>query len=296
MGKAIARHEMIADYLDEMTTDVQALRALAVAGAFHEEMSQKLELIGKFTETVEPGEAASDSSAASSTRARSRRLTPLLKYLATEKAVEIARRNMQIHGGVGYTKDYGAEKLLARRDGHAHLRGHQPDPVADGDEGHALRHHQEAAGVRGAHGAGALADGVGARSARAARRQLQTLSLSAQQLLLTRTAADKLKTLTDVPVARVARRAQGLGSEARLLARHAARRAAHRILTDEAMAELLLEQAKAHPERREVLERWLERAELRSKALYEEITTTGERILRLARSRRRPAAERVAAE
>ena len=52
-----------------------------------------------------------------------------------------------------------------------------------------------------------------------------------------------------------------------------------RILSDEAIAELLLDQAKANPKRREVLERWLARAELRSKALYEEITTTGERIL-----------------
>ena len=52
-----------------------------------------------------------------------------------------------------------------------------------------------------------------------------------------------------------------------------------RILIDEAVAELLLEQAKAHPHRRDVLERWLARAELRSRSLYEEITTTGERIL-----------------
>jgi hypothetical protein len=52
-----------------------------------------------------------------------------------------------------------------------------------------------------------------------------------------------------------------------------------RILVDEAVAELLLDQAKVHPKRREVLERWLARAELRSKALYEEITTTGDRIL-----------------
>ena len=35
-----------------------------------------------------------------------------------------------------------------------------------------------------------------------------------------------------------------------------------RLLADEAIAELLLAQAKAHPERRELLERWLERAEL----------------------------------
>ena len=40
-----------------------------------------------------------------------------------------------------------------------------------------------------------------------------------------------------------------------------------RILIDEAVAELLLEQAKAHPKRRDVLERWLARAELRVEEL-----------------------------
>ena len=39
-------------------------------------------------------------------------MTPLIKYFGAEKAVEIARRCVQIHGGVGYTRDYGAEKLL----------------------------------------------------------------------------------------------------------------------------------------------------------------------------------------
>ncbi|MBK7397302.1 MAG: acyl-CoA dehydrogenase family protein [Myxococcales bacterium] len=48
MGKVIARHEMIADYLDEMRTDVQAVRALAVASAYHEEMAQKLGLLERF--------------------------------------------------------------------------------------------------------------------------------------------------------------------------------------------------------------------------------------------------------
>jgi alkylation response protein AidB-like acyl-CoA dehydrogenase len=33
MGKTIDRHEMIADYLDEMRTDIQGLRALAMHGA-----------------------------------------------------------------------------------------------------------------------------------------------------------------------------------------------------------------------------------------------------------------------
>src|SRR5690606_1530649 len=38
MGKTIDRHELIADYLDEMRTDIQALRAMCVYGAYHEEV------------------------------------------------------------------------------------------------------------------------------------------------------------------------------------------------------------------------------------------------------------------
>ena len=43
---------------------------------------------------------------------RPRRYTPLLKYLGGEKAVEAAIRNIKIHGGYGYSTEYGAEKLL----------------------------------------------------------------------------------------------------------------------------------------------------------------------------------------
>ena len=112
MGKAIARHEMIADYLDEMQTDIQGLRALAVTAAFHEEMSQKIAILERFARVAKPGESERLERAHPEHRAKSRRATPLLKYLAAEKAVEMARRCIQIHGGVGYTKDYGAEKLL----------------------------------------------------------------------------------------------------------------------------------------------------------------------------------------
>jgi hypothetical protein len=114
--------------------------------------------------------------------------------------------------------------------------------------------------------------------------KLQTLSMSAQQFLLTRTAAGKLKSLGDVPVARWSDVLQDWDPKRdfSLAMLHAERLT--RILIDEAVSELLLEQAKAHPERREVLERWLARAELRSKALYEEITTTGDRILALLAS------------
>ena len=51
------------------------------------------------------------------------------------------------------------------------------------------------------------------------------------------------------------------------------------LLADEAIAEILVAQAKKFPARRGLAERYLERAELRSNALHEEITKTGGRIL-----------------
>jgi 3-(methylthio)propanoyl-CoA dehydrogenase len=280
MGKVIARHEMLADYLDEMQTDVQAMRALGVAGGFHEEMSRKLELIGKFLEGATAEETDRIKRELPKHRAAARRLTPLLKYLATEKAVEIARRNMQIHGGVGYTKEFGAEKLL---------RDSLVLPVYEGtsqiqslmamkDTLFGIIKRPQAFLTRMAQAQWrslSARDGLERRVAK-----LQVLSMSAQQFLLTRTAAGKIKTLGDVPVAKwreVMTEQWDPKRDFALAMLHAERLT--RILIDEAVAELLLEQAKAHPKRREVLERWLARAELRSKALYEEITTTGERIL-----------------
>ena len=42
--------DMIADYLDEMRTDIQGLRALAVASAYAEETAQKLGFLSRFLE------------------------------------------------------------------------------------------------------------------------------------------------------------------------------------------------------------------------------------------------------
>ena len=52
-----------------------------------------------------------------------------------------------------------------------------------------------------------------------------------------------------------------------------------RMLCDTTIAELLWEQAKAFPERRDVLERFLERAEPRCRAELDAIATTGDRLL-----------------
>ncbi|HVK65226.1 MAG TPA: hypothetical protein VM694_12165, partial [Polyangium sp.] len=110
--------------------------------------------------------------------------------------------------------------------------------------------------------------------------RVQGYSLSAQQHLLTRTAAGKLRTLSVVPFAGW-RDALTKGWDPKrdfsLAMLHAERLI--RLLADEAIAEILVAQAKQHPGRRELAERYLDRAELRARALHEEITTTGGRIL-----------------
>jgi hypothetical protein len=264
-----------------MRTDLQGLRALAVTAGFHEEMAQKLALLERFA----PGRATDREKEALARdlprhRARSRRLTPLLKYLAAEKAVELARRNVQIHGGVGYMAEYGAEKLL---------RDAMVMPIYEGTSqiqalmamkdtlGGILKRPREFVTRLGQ----ARWRSVSARDPLERRvARIQALSLSAQQHLVTRTAADKLRSLAGVPVPRWPSALTKRWDPKRdfaLAMLHAERLI--RLLADEAVAELLLEQSQAHPHRREVLERWLDRADLRARALHEEITTTGERLL-----------------
>ncbi|MCA9802894.1 MAG: acyl-CoA dehydrogenase family protein, partial [Cyanobacteria bacterium HKST-UBA02] len=112
MGKTIDRHELIADYLEEMRTDIQGLRAIAVFGAWHEEQAQKQDMLLRLDPPEDELARKKLARAQRRHKAVSRRVTPLLKYLGAEKAVEMARRCLQIHGGNGYMTEYGAEKLL----------------------------------------------------------------------------------------------------------------------------------------------------------------------------------------
>jgi alkylation response protein AidB-like acyl-CoA dehydrogenase len=280
MGKVIARHEMIADYLDEMRTDIQGIRALAVHAAYHEEMSQKIGILQQFGSIAATEETARMEKKLPMHRAKARRATPLLKYIAAEKGVEMARRCIQIHGGVGYTKDYGAEKLL---------RDALVMPIYEGtsqiqslmamkDTLAGLIKKPQAFLKRIAQ---ARWRSVSARDALERRvGRIQSLSLGAQQFLATRTAAGKLRALEGVPFTEWKRALTGKWDPKRdfaLAMLHAERLT--RILADELIVEELLDQAKKFPERREILERYLDRAEPRCRALYDEITTTGERIL-----------------
>ena len=281
MGKTLDQHELIADALDEMRTDVQAVRALCMSAAFHEEMGQKLDIQLRFQPPAEGAAREALQRRARHHRRRARALTPLLKYYAAEKAVEAARRAVQIHGGCGYMTEYPVEKLL---------RDAMVFPIYEGtsqiqalmamkdtligvtrDPGRFLRR-SAAARWRGLSARDPLERRLG---------RLQGLRQQAIQFLLTRLAAAKIRDL---------RGSSGMSwmealrhvdpkRDFALALLHAERLT--RILADAAIAEVLWEQASAHPERRELLERWLERAEPRSRHQLDEITTLGPRLLRV---------------
>lgn len=277
MGKTIDQHEMIADYLDEMEIDILGLRALTVYGGFHEEMAQKLDIVIR-TGLADDELACTRQS--NSHRARSRRVTPLLKYLGAEKAVEMARRCLQIHGGNGYMTDYGAEKLL---------RDAMVLPIYEGTSqiqalmamkdtlGGIIKNPQEFVKRLAQTRWRALSarDPLERRVAK-----IQQTSLAAQQHLLTRTAANKLRSLSNRPLPSWLKAFREDWDPKRDFAYamlHAERLT--RLLVDEAICEILLEQAQKHSERREILARYLDRAEPRTRFLHDEITTTGQRLL-----------------
>jgi alkylation response protein AidB-like acyl-CoA dehydrogenase len=279
MGKTIDRHEMIADYIDEMESDCQAIRALAVHGAYHEELAQKIAIL----QQLAPGgdvETVALEKRARRHRRHARKVTPLLKYLAAEKAVEMSRRALQIHGGSGYTKDYAPERLL---------RDALVMPIYEGtSQIQALMAMKDALGAiikkpqkfitklaQARWRSLSAKDEIERRVSK-----IQFLCLSAQQHLATRTAAQKIRALGDKPVTAWKDELTKNWDPKRdfaLAMLHAERLI--KLLTDEAVCEIMLAQAKKHPERRAVLARYLERAELRARALHEEITTSGARLL-----------------
>jgi 3-(methylthio)propanoyl-CoA dehydrogenase len=275
MGKPIERHEMIADYLSEMETDIVGLRALAMDAAFNDEVAYRL---GVFANA---GFQHGDELRIKTHTARARRATPLLKYLAAEKAVEMARRCLQIHGGSGYMKEFGAEKLM---------RDALVLPIYEGtSQIQALMATKDTLGaiIKSPQAfvkrtAAARFRAFSARDPLEARvAGLEQLSLTAQQHLITRTMAAKVKTVRSKPLPSWGRELFSQWDPKRdfsLALLHAERLT--RVLADVAVAEVLLAQARRHPEqRRPWLERYLERAEPRVRFLVDEITTTGNRLV-----------------
>ena len=279
MGKMIDRHEMIAEYLDTMRTEIQGIRAMAMAAGFHEEMAQKLALTVRYGDLGEVAKMRMERTLKSHQK-RSRRITPILKYFGAEKAVEHARTALQIHGGNGYSTEYLPEKLL---------RDALVMPIYEGtSQIQALMAMKDTLGgiIRNPQAfvrrmAQARWRSVSSRNPLERRvAQLQALSFGAQQHLFLKTAGDKVRGLRSRPVGEWPDELTNNWDPKRDFAYamlHAERLI--QLLGETTIAELLLEQARKHPERAEILERHLERAEPKARYLHDRITTTGQRLL-----------------
>ncbi|MBF0120795.1 MAG: acyl-CoA dehydrogenase family protein [Desulfobacterales bacterium] len=279
MGKTIDQHEMIADYLDEMYSDIQGIRALAVQGAYHEEMAQKLNLMLKFMPPEKESEKKDIEKKQKYHQERSRHLTPLLKYLASEKAVEISRRCIQIHGGYGYITEIGAEKLL---------RDAMVLPIYEGTSQiqSLMSMKDNLMGILKdpkkflEKNAAAYIQTIRAPSPIYRRvAKLQILSYKALQFLMIKLAGKKFSEMTKKPFSEWESffKEWDPKKDFAIAMLHAERLT--RIIADVAIVELLANQAQKFPEREEVLSRYLERAENRCKFLYNEITKTGAGLL-----------------
>jgi alkylation response protein AidB-like acyl-CoA dehydrogenase len=280
MGKTIDRHEMIADYLETMKTEIQGVRAMAMAAGFHEEISQKLALVLRHGD-IDDSERLRLERQLRRHQKTARRLTPLLKYFGAENAVSHARLALQIHGGNGYITEYLPEKLL---------RDALVMPIYEGtSQIQALMAMKDTLGAiikfpqafvrRMAQARWRALSSRDPLERRVA--QLQTLSYGAQQHLVLKTAGDKVKGLRGKPIHEWSMELTKNWDPKRDFAYamlHAERLI--QLLGYTAIAELLLEQARKHPERSELLERHLERVEPKARYLHEAITTTGQGLLR----------------
>ncbi|MGA1844897.1 MAG: acyl-CoA dehydrogenase family protein [bacterium] len=110
-GKPIAQHELVADKLLDMETDVKAMRSLLYKGCEYEDIRAGLEERLKGFQG-DPQERARLEREFKRYKYLAREMVPIVKYFVTEKSIQITRDNIQIHGGNGYTTDYLAELHL----------------------------------------------------------------------------------------------------------------------------------------------------------------------------------------
>jgi alkylation response protein AidB-like acyl-CoA dehydrogenase len=96
----IVNFGMVKEMLVDMQVYSEMIRAVVVDTAFASDMAHALE--GK-EDTVEEYARYANQTAV---------MTPLIKYVATEKAIELSRTAIQVHGGVGYITETGVEQHL----------------------------------------------------------------------------------------------------------------------------------------------------------------------------------------
>ena len=279
MGKTIDKHEMIADYLDEMKTDVQAIRALTITATEYNELAQRAETHLMTKSYRNEQERKEYEMIMRKYKRKARRLTPLLKYYGAEKAVDMSRRAMQIHGGSGYTKEYGAEKLL---------RDALVLPIYEGtSQIQSLMATKDELLGMAKDPARALRRAAKARwsSVTSSDRQerslgkLQSIADQGRLKLMAKVLGYKVKDLSaaDIPQLASHFKSWDVKKDFAPALLHAEKFT--QILCDVAIAEILFDHAKRFPERSEVFDRFVERALPRCQYWIGLIDTTGERIL-----------------
>jgi len=112
MGKFLKDHELMADILQTMDTELRGMRAMAFETVNHVELAQRLETRLRYDPPADAATKKKMEKLLKRSKRKARGLTPLLKFIAAEKAVEFARINMQVHGGMGYISETGADRLL----------------------------------------------------------------------------------------------------------------------------------------------------------------------------------------
>lgn len=111
LGKIIAHHELVGDMLLDMELEIAGLRAM-----IYDATETQDRMVG--LERVLAEEDLSDEDQLKLKRLLKRleryvrELTPLIKYWGAEKAVEITRKALQIHGGYGIFEAYEVERHL----------------------------------------------------------------------------------------------------------------------------------------------------------------------------------------
>ncbi len=280
MGKPIDRHEMIADYLEDMDLYTRGIRAMAFETAQKVERSQKLEQILKFDPPTDETKRAEMERRVARIKRQARDLTPLVKYISSEKAVEMSRMAMQILGGVGYTQEYVPEKLL---------RDALVLPIYEGTsqiQSLMVLKDQLMQGLRDPRRfivKMARANWKRVAENEPLERQLSKLfayKYKALQTILLKIAKNKLRSTYDMPIGSwtdtlFSQWDPKLDFAPGLL--HAERLT--KILIDTTMSRILVKYALKYPERRIYAEKFMKRSELRCRAWLAEIEEHGDDLL-----------------
>ncbi|MBI2603403.1 MAG: acyl-CoA dehydrogenase family protein [Deltaproteobacteria bacterium] len=110
-GKPIAQHELIADKLLDMETELKVARSLCYETAYLHSLEWVIGRRLKDKKLSKPSVKELEKELQTVNK-QVRKRTPLIKFWLAEKAIEHARLCMQIHGGYGYITEYKAEWWL----------------------------------------------------------------------------------------------------------------------------------------------------------------------------------------